>query len=173
MRLFTERGYEATTIADIAAAAELAPRTVTGYFPSKIDMATAVSDEVADRLAAALAASDGADLVTLLGRWLTAEVTSDDFDLIRLSADMNEANPVLGAVSSSHVTAATALATTVIANHLGVPTDHPAVTICVGAIGNALGIYIATVARQGPDEQLRRWFLNFITAMLRDAQFTN
>jgi AcrR family transcriptional regulator len=54
MRLFAERGYHATTIADIAEAADVAPRTFFSYFPSKEAVVFHDADRTLDGLAAAL-----------------------------------------------------------------------------------------------------------------------
>lgn len=58
-RLFQERGYDATTVADIAAAADVSTRTFFSYFPSKEDVLFADTDERIEGLAAALAVRDG------------------------------------------------------------------------------------------------------------------
>lgn len=54
-RLFLERGFERTTIAEIAAAAGVAPKTVTNYFARKEDLALDRQEEFVGSLAAAVA----------------------------------------------------------------------------------------------------------------------
>jgi AcrR family transcriptional regulator len=54
--LFDQRGYEETTISDIAAAAEVSPRTFFSYFPSKDDVVFAEMDERLADVRAGLAA---------------------------------------------------------------------------------------------------------------------
>jgi AcrR family transcriptional regulator len=57
MQLFAERGYDAVTVADICAAAEIAPRTFFRYFPTKEDVLAEPARQMAARLTAALAAA--------------------------------------------------------------------------------------------------------------------
>jgi AcrR family transcriptional regulator len=71
MRLFAERGYHATTIADIAAAADVAPRTFFAYFPSKEAVVFHNVDRDLDALASALRNRlPGETAFDALRRWL-------------------------------------------------------------------------------------------------------
>lgn len=54
MRLFMERGYDATTVDEIAAAVEISPRTFFRYFPTKGDIVLALSRTTFEELAGAL-----------------------------------------------------------------------------------------------------------------------
>lgn len=55
MKLFLAKGYEATTLDDIAAAAEISRRSFFHYFASKEDVVVAWQDRSADALTAAIA----------------------------------------------------------------------------------------------------------------------
>ena len=55
LALFSERGYHATTVADVAAAANVSERTVFGYFATKEDLLFADHLALAQDLASALA----------------------------------------------------------------------------------------------------------------------
>jgi AcrR family transcriptional regulator len=80
-RLFAERGYDATTIADIAAAAEIAPRTFFAYFPSKEAVVFHDADADYERLAAALSARpQGEYAFTALRRWIDDERLAGKID---------------------------------------------------------------------------------------------
>src|SRR5262245_6930269 len=57
LRLFTQRGYEETTIDEVVDAVEVSPRTFFRYFQSKEDVLVAWVDEFIDRVRDALAAT--------------------------------------------------------------------------------------------------------------------
>ena len=74
MRLFAERGYQATTIADIATAADVAPRTFFSYFPSKEAVVFHSVDHDLDGLASALRDRlPGETAFDALRRWIDAK----------------------------------------------------------------------------------------------------
>jgi AcrR family transcriptional regulator len=104
--LFAERGYDATTIADIAEATEVSPRTIAMYFPAKQDIAMSrVSDAVASLTAAIEGRAPGETVTDVLGRWLLATQTEpDDLEQRRLARRMFAANPQLAALRTVRLT---------------------------------------------------------------------
>jgi AcrR family transcriptional regulator len=74
MGLFEERGYQATTIADIASAADVAPRTFFSYFPSKEAVVFHNVDRDLDGLASTLRDRlPGETAFDALRRWIDAK----------------------------------------------------------------------------------------------------
>jgi len=83
-RLFGENGYQQTTIAQIAEAAEVSPRTVSTYFPAKEDIVFDVSAGSKERLVSSiLERPEGKDTMTALREWLLDEhkLVEEDRDL--------------------------------------------------------------------------------------------
>jgi Transcriptional regulator len=166
--LFAERGYDATTVADIAAAAEVAPRTVAMYFRSKQDIALSRFSESADRLTDALRHRRvGETALEVLGRWLRAEDArcSDSADTDELERRMFDANPSLGALRTARMTTAIHEATKAVAEDLGAQPDDfgPRITAAAAA---AVLIELATGPQNFDQEQAIVTALGFIRAGL-------
>jgi AcrR family transcriptional regulator len=69
--LFAERGFQATTVADIAAAADIAPRTFFAYFPSKEAVVFFDFDAMFASLKATIEERpEGETAIDALRRWL-------------------------------------------------------------------------------------------------------
>jgi AcrR family transcriptional regulator len=121
--LFAERGYDATTVADIAEAAEVAPRTVSMYFPAKQDIAMSrLGDGVASLTAAIQDRRPGETVHEVFGRWLLASQSEPgDRELYRLARRMFAANPDLAALRTARIAAAIGEGAAAIAADTGSP----------------------------------------------------
>lgn len=81
LKLFAENGYNGTTIAQIAEAAEVSPRTVSTYFPAKEDIVFDVSAGTKERLVASIEERPaGQDTMSALREWLMSEREVLDHD---------------------------------------------------------------------------------------------
>ncbi len=88
IELTLEHGFAAATIPQIAERAEVAPRTVSLYFPHKEEIVFDGAAEALGRLVERLADGEG-DLVDRLGAWLADEselAFTDDFERLRCRA---------------------------------------------------------------------------------------
>jgi AcrR family transcriptional regulator len=98
--LFAQRGYEATTVADIAEEADIAPRTFFAYFPAKEDVVYADYEEVLGRFDEVLAGRPaGTTAIDGMRAWIaeTAEDPPLDPHEERLVARLALEHPALAA----------------------------------------------------------------------------
>lgn len=168
--MFAERGYDATTVADIAEEAEVAPRTVFMYFPSKVDLALSWSDEMGQRALATFAAHPEADFLQVLDEWLIEEERVQDFEVVALAWDMLEANPALRAMSRVRLTKEMELGGAALVRQLGLPAEHPMFAIAGAALSAAIDEYLAALARRGRDPQLQQSLRRFLRLLIDAAR---
>jgi AcrR family transcriptional regulator len=106
MRLFAERGFEATTIADIAAAADISPRTFFAYFASKEEAVFAKFEPAFEDFDRTLSErAPGTTALDALRAWIerAAKEFSGDADHMRLEARLRRESPAVAACDLQHM----------------------------------------------------------------------
>ena len=170
IRLFAERGFEHTTLADIAEEAEVAVRTVTGYFPSKLDLATTFGDELAGRLTAALAATPETDLVEVLDTWLAEEEQAFDPEFMALTDAMWATNPDLLALTNARLAEASKAGEAALFAQVGLPADDPTMALCLAAVQAVLGAYFVSFTAHTPTPERHAAAIAYLRAVIDAAK---
>ena len=126
LRLFAERGFDSTTITDIAEAADISPRTFFGYFPSKEDVVFHDSDEVLERLVERIRERpEGEDAFDALRAWVLEYDAHADFDKPeeRARRRLIHETPALEARERTLIAKFETVLTEAVADDLGVARD--------------------------------------------------
>ncbi|MFF0201390.1 TetR/AcrR family transcriptional regulator [Streptomyces sp. NPDC005017] len=137
--LFAERGFDATSIADIAEAAEVSPRTVTLYFPTKLELAMEHFNAFVDELAAALHDRPaGQGIIDTVEQWLREQGDSQSkFD--GPYDRMLESNPHLKGLCRERLTDVVQDGARLLAEEQGWRPDDLAPRILAATVASVIG----------------------------------
>lgn len=165
LRLFAERGYEKTSIADIADAAEVAPRTVTGYFPSKLDFITEWPAKAEQRLIALGIEHPGITFLDLVDKWWRAARDDVDTQEATLTRAMALRNPGIVAMAEAEVSRRFP------AKELGLPTldadASPLEDAGRRAIQGVSDAYFRALADGSMDDHAHRALLDLVAEIMK------
>ena len=136
LRLFSEQGYHATTVEQIAAAAEVSPSTFFRYFPTKEDLV--LQDDMDTRMIEALerqpAGLSPVAAVRAAAREVFASYTVADLDLISENAGLTVTVPEIRARAMDEFARTIAVVSEALAKRAGRPADDLTVRTTAGAI---------------------------------------
>jgi len=170
LRLFAERGYEGATIADIAEAAEVAPRTVRMYFPNKIDMATSAADDIAARFTSLFQVQPDLSFSDAVDQWIRDEAETTGPELAQLVAAMYDANPPLQARSTTHWADAARFSGPALVTELGLAPDDPFTDVATATVGAAVGAYVPIALKNGVPREEHQLFMRYLRAVISAAR---
>jgi AcrR family transcriptional regulator len=140
LRLFREQGYHATTVEQIAAAAEVSPSTFFRYFPTKEDVV--LQDELEPMLAEALeqqppelgvVAAIRAAMRTAIG-----SMNQQQWDQLRQQAELSMTTPEVRARAMDDFARTITVMAEIVAARTGLTTDDLRVRTASGAIFGAI-----------------------------------
>ncbi|GAA4476964.1 hypothetical protein GCM10023094_18160 [Rhodococcus olei] len=149
MRLFTERGYDATTVEQIAEAAEVSPSTFFRYFPTK-ERVVLADDLDAPTLAALTAIPLDVPPLTAFRQAFETTLAAMSPEQLHLETARNQlllAVPALRAAFTDELYRSIDMAAAVIAERQGTPPDDR-VRVLAGAM---IGAVVAMV-ETAPDD---------------------
>jgi len=154
LHLIAERGFSGVTVEDIAAAADVAPRTFFNYFPSKeaVLFGTDPSDDQAlrDRL---VHDQPGRSALDVLRAVIADRVRSIEAELAELGGDASQwasqmraahADPQLGAARAAHMAQAEARIADALAERLGTDAERDPYPLML--VSAAMGVLRATLS---------------------------
>jgi AcrR family transcriptional regulator len=153
LRLFRDQGYTATTVEQIAAAAEVSPSTFFRYFPTKEDLV--LQDDMDTRLIEALE-QQPPDLGALAAvraatKQVFASYTAADVDVLTETTRLTMTVPEVRARAMDEFARSIAVVADAVARRAGRPADDLAVRTVAGAI---IGVIMAiTLPWEGWTEQ--------------------
>lgn len=155
--LFEQKGYEHTTVEEIAEAADVSPRTFFRYFDSKVEAVMTPKDEREDfgSLIAARPPEEGpVEAMRQIVRSTLGAMVAENPLLVRQMRIML-GTPSLAAVTREHFNEHSADMATEFAKRLGVAEDDLRPHVIAAAIGNCIWTVVSRwVAEDGSPERL-------------------
>ena len=136
LRLFREQGYQATTVEQIAAAAEVSPSTFFRYFPTKEDVV--LQDDMDTRMIEALdrqpAGLSPLGAVRTAVREVWASYSAADIEVISQTTALTMTVPEIRARALDEFARTINVIGEAVARRAGRPSDDLAVRVMAGAI---------------------------------------
>ena len=123
MKLFAARGFDGATVAEIAEAADISPRTFFGYFPTKEDVVFHDHDELLASLTERIRSrAPGEDPFDALRAWVVELDAEQGFERAeeRVRRRLIRETPTLAARERSNLSEVEALLAEAVADDLGV-----------------------------------------------------
>jgi AcrR family transcriptional regulator len=140
IELFIERGYDQTTLADIADAAGVSTRTIFAYFPSKEDILFATYRTMRDALVQALEERPAAcDALTALRDFILSSA-HEKTELDHKLGCVIEADPTLASHRRARLGEFREVLAAAIAEDLGVPVDDRRPQIAAASVTAAFEV---------------------------------